>query len=81
MIDAILAENAIDCSSFFDDPGDVELYEIADFLLHIAQVDDVRAHCRHWRDWCKAHSTSAPPPSTINSNGQHNGNALLLARG
>jgi RNA polymerase II subunit A small phosphatase-like protein len=53
-------ENAIDCSSFFDNPVDVELYQIADFLEHIHNCDDVRAYCRHWREWCKNHPSSAP---------------------
>ncbi len=26
-------ENAIDCSTFIDDPADVELWQIADFLI------------------------------------------------
>jgi RNA polymerase II subunit A small phosphatase-like protein len=39
-------ENAIDCSSYFDDPADIELWQIADFLESIKDCDDVRSHCR-----------------------------------
>ena len=39
-------ENAIDCSSFIDDPADVEMWQIADFLIGIKDCDDVRDHCR-----------------------------------
>lgn len=53
-------ENAIDCSSFFDDPSDVELWQIADFLEGIKQCDDVRAYCRHWREWCRNNPSSVP---------------------
>lgn len=45
-------ENAIDCTSFIDDPDDVEMWQIADFLTSIKAVDDVRPHCRFWREWC-----------------------------
>lgn len=47
-------ENAIDCSSFIDDPKDIEMWQIADFLINIKSVDDVRKHCRSWREWCKS---------------------------
>lgn len=40
-------ENAIDCSSFFDDPADVELWQIADFLISIKGAEDVRPFCRY----------------------------------
>jgi RNA polymerase II subunit A small phosphatase-like protein len=53
-------ENAIDCSSYFDDPADVELWQIADFLESIKDCDDVRTHCRYWRDWCRSNSLKAP---------------------
>jgi len=53
-------ENAIDCTSFFDDPTDVELWQIADFLLSIKNCDDVRPYCRHWREWCKNNPSSVP---------------------
>ena len=39
-------ENAIDCSTFIDDPTDVELWQIADFLVSIKGCDDVRSYCR-----------------------------------
>eukprot|EP01031_Cornospumella_fuschlensis_P031002 gene31002-37469_t len=53
-------ENAIDCTSFFDDPADVELWQIADFLESIRQCEDVRAHCRSWKEWCRRNPSSAP---------------------
>ena len=40
-------ENAIDCGSFIDDLSDVELWQLADFLLDIKSCDDVRSHCRY----------------------------------
>lgn len=44
-------ENAIDCSSFIDDPRDRELNQIAAFLTGIKDVRDVRGICRKWREW------------------------------
>jgi len=44
-------ENAIDCSSFFDDPNDNELWIIGKFLTTIRSCDDVRALCRNWRTY------------------------------
>jgi carboxy-terminal domain RNA polymerase II polypeptide A small phosphatase len=44
-------ENAIDCSSFIDDPSDRELDQIAAFLKGIKDVKDVRGICPLWRDW------------------------------
>lgn len=41
-------ENAIDCSTFIDDPRDVELWQIADFLVAISKSEDVRQHCRYF---------------------------------
>mmetsp|Transcript_40929 Transcript_40929/g.41801 ORF Transcript_40929/g.41801 Transcript_40929/m.41801 type:complete len:328 (+) Transcript_40929:240-1223(+) len=52
-------ENAIGCSSYIDDKTDKEMWQIADFLEAIKNCDDVREHCRHWREWCKKHSNSA----------------------
>lgn len=46
-------ENAIDCSTFIDDPSDVELWQIAQFLVGIKGCDDVRRYCRGWREWCR----------------------------
>lgn len=46
-------ENAIDCTSFFDDLRDTELWEICEFLISIKDVDDVRSHCTYWRDWVR----------------------------
>ena len=48
-------ENAIDCSSFIDDMTDVELAQIADFLVGIKDVKDVRNVCHLWRDWPNVH--------------------------
>jgi RNA polymerase II subunit A small phosphatase-like protein len=44
-------ENAIDCSSFIDDPADRELDQIAAFLTDIKDVRDVRGICHKWREW------------------------------
>ena len=44
-------ENAIDCSSFIDDPRDRELDQIGAFLAGIKDVKDVRGICHQWRDW------------------------------
>lgn len=53
-------ENAIDCTSFFDDPLDVELWQIADFLISIKACPDVRNVCRYWRDWVNCNPSSVP---------------------
>jgi RNA polymerase II subunit A small phosphatase-like protein len=53
-------ENAIDCTSFIDDPNDVEMWQIADFLISIKSVDDVRSHCRSWRNWCERNPSIIP---------------------
>lgn len=57
-------ENAIDCTSFFDDPRDVELWQIADFLISIKSCSDVREVCRSWREWCKNNPNSSVPIAT-----------------
>ena len=44
-------ENAIDCSSFIDDPYDRELEQIGACLVGIKDVKDVRNVCTQWRDW------------------------------
>lgn len=44
-------ENAIDCSSYIDDPLDRELDQIGAFLAGIRDVSDVRAVCSKWREW------------------------------
>lgn len=44
-------ENAIDCSSFIDDPNDRELDQIGSFLVGIRDVPDVRHVCNLWRDY------------------------------
>ena len=43
-------ENAIDCTSFIDDMSDRELDQIAEFLISVNQVEDVRHFCPMWRD-------------------------------
>ena len=53
-------ENAIDCTSFFDDPQDVELWQIADFLVSIKSCPDVRKVCRYWREWVSSNPSSVP---------------------
>lgn len=53
-------ENAIDCSSFFDDPTDVELWQIADFLVSIKSCPDVRQVCKQWREWCRNNPSEFP---------------------
>jgi len=44
-------ENAIDCSSYIDDPRDRELDQIGLFLKGVKDVKDVRNICSLWRDW------------------------------
>jgi RNA polymerase II subunit A small phosphatase-like protein len=44
-------ENAIDCSSFIDDPHDCELAHIGKFLFGIKDVEDVRGIVNLWRQW------------------------------
>ncbi len=44
-------ENAIDCSSFIDDPADRELQQIGSFLTGVRDIKDVRGVCNMWRDW------------------------------
>ena len=44
-------ENAIDCTSYIDDPRDRELDHIAKFLKGIRKVHDVRKVCSMWRQW------------------------------
>jgi carboxy-terminal domain RNA polymerase II polypeptide A small phosphatase len=43
--------NAIDCSSFIDDPKDRELDQIAAFLKGVKDVRDVRGITQKWREW------------------------------
>ncbi len=44
-------ENAIDCSSFIDDPADRELLQIGSFLKGIKNVDNVRGLSNMWKEW------------------------------
>jgi len=46
-------ENAIDCSSFIDDPTDMELEQIGNFLIAIRDIPDVRNICTLWKQWPK----------------------------
>ena len=48
-------ENAIDCSSFIDDPRDRELDQIGAFLRGIKNASDVRGVAPLWRDWPNVH--------------------------
>eukprot|EP00602_Paraphysomonas_sp_CaronLab_P009810 CAMPEP_0185025682 /NCGR_PEP_ID=MMETSP1103-20130426/8783_1 /TAXON_ID=36769 /ORGANISM="Paraphysomonas bandaiensis, Strain Caron Lab Isolate" /LENGTH=332 /DNA_ID=CAMNT_0027558951 /DNA_START=184 /DNA_END=1179 /DNA_ORIENTATION=+ len=41
-------ENAIDCGSFIDDPKDIEMWQIADFLEDLHTVPDVRGKTKTW---------------------------------
>ena len=61
-------ENAIDCGSFIDDPKDIEMWQIGDFLLGVSKCDDVRLHCKHWREWIKKNpKKSTVPPEMLSS--------------
>lgn len=53
-------DNAIGCGSYIDDNKDIEMWQIADFLESIRHVDDVRDHCRMWREWCYKHPSTIP---------------------
>lgn len=44
-------DNAIDCSSFIDDPADRELMQIGGFLKNIDNAEDVRGICSLWKKW------------------------------
>lgn len=44
-------ENAIDCSSYIDDPNDRELDQIGAFLKGIKDIKDVRGNCSQWRKY------------------------------
>ena len=44
-------ENAIDCSSFIDDPADRELAQIGGFLKDVHDARDVRGICSLWKKW------------------------------
>ena len=53
-------KNAIDCTSFINNPYDVELWHIGDFLVGNASAVDVRDICQNWREWCRTHKSTAP---------------------
>ena len=53
-------EHAIDCTSFIDDPNDIEMWQIADFLISVKDAEDVRKHCKGWREWCKLNPSIIP---------------------
>jgi len=44
-------ENAIDCTSFIDDPMDRELDQIGSFLAGIKDAQNVRHLAPRWREW------------------------------
>lgn len=44
-------DNAIDCSSFIDDPKDRELDQIGKFLVGIKDAKDVQGLAPRWREW------------------------------
>lgn len=44
-------ENAIDCSSYIDDPNDRELDQIGSFLIGVKDFSDVRSVCDQWSNW------------------------------
>lgn len=52
---------AIDCSSFIDDPSDLEMWQIADFLEDLNRYDDVRGRTRVWKQWCYRNPNSSVP--------------------
>jgi carboxy-terminal domain RNA polymerase II polypeptide A small phosphatase len=54
-------ENAIDCSSFIDDPSDRELDEIAVFLKGIKDAKDVRNLAPQWREWPNVQGMEVSP--------------------
>ncbi len=43
-------ECAVDCTSWLDDPTDMELDVIADFLEGIVNVSDIRDYVEFWRE-------------------------------
>lgn len=45
-------ENAIDCTSFINDPEDREMWQIGDYLEHLHDVNDVRGQTKLWKEWC-----------------------------
>ena len=44
-------ENAIDCSSFLDDPNDRKLDQIVTCIVGIKDINGVSNVCTQWRDW------------------------------
>lgn len=60
-------QNAIDCFSFIDDKTDFELWDIARFLISIKDVDDVRDHLLHWKDWCLQHPSAQMTQARLNA--------------
>lgn len=60
-------ENAIDCSSYIDDPRDQELDQIGSFLEGVKDVKDVTRVCGMWRAWPKI------PPGIMSSENLNDG--------
>ena len=56
----VYIEHAIDCSNFIDDPMDVDMWKIIDFLESIIHVNDVRKYCPSWRLWVENNPSSIP---------------------
>jgi len=42
-------EYAIECITWFDDTNDTELKELSEFLVGMANVDDVREPLKQWK--------------------------------
>lgn len=61
-------DNAIDCSSFIDDPADRELIQIGGFLKNIHDAEDVRGICSLWKKYPEVDLTNIERlPSTKNN--------------
>lgn len=54
-------DNAIDCTSFIDDPNDRELDQIGAFLTGIKDVKDVRGVAPQWKKWPNVRISKASP--------------------
>jgi len=54
-------DNAIDCTSFIDDPNDRELDQIGAFLTGIKDVKDVRGVAPQWKKWPNVRISKAIP--------------------
>jgi RNA polymerase II subunit A small phosphatase-like protein len=59
-------ENAIDCTSFIDDPMDRELDQIGSFLTGIKDTQDVRHLAPRWREWPRVNLKDYETPQEHN---------------